>query len=352
MNKITGRAAWVLLALVGLACGSGVVDPGQGPGPGSPVPVWTVDVGPQVGPLQIGSSVQLSATPKDRQGTPLGGRLVTWQSQDTSVARVSPTGLMTARAGGATTVLARSEGKTGSLDVVVLPPTEPQPRPVATVVVRPTELTLPLGASTRLEVTLLAADGSELSGRLVTWTTTDAAVVFVEQDGVVRAGIGGVAWITATSEGVHGTAKVSVSATNEAGLRTIEGQPLPYLWRTFLVTDEHGVEVTQRIKIASGGIGVNPVEGTYQLRTVQEMWEDLYVLVDGVPVVWGVQLRETRTFDDHGRVQPLHEGSGTLVFRSESNAVQTFTGHATSDGFEVEQHINGIGESLRLRFVR
>src|SRR5207248_3114231 len=42
-----------------------------------PLPVASVSVSPTTGSLLVGSTLQLSATPKDSAGTPLAGRTVT-----------------------------------------------------------------------------------------------------------------------------------------------------------------------------------------------------------------------------------------------------------------------------------
>src|SRR5439155_23839488 len=52
------------------------------------VPVASVAVSPATASLQVGQSVQLTATPKDSAGTPLTGRPVTWASSNTGVATV------------------------------------------------------------------------------------------------------------------------------------------------------------------------------------------------------------------------------------------------------------------------
>ncbi|HEY6108715.1 MAG TPA: Ig-like domain-containing protein, partial [Gemmatimonadales bacterium] len=53
-----------------------------------------------------GGVVPLVASPRDSSGLALGGRVVTWGSSDTLVARVSPTGLLEAVAAGSTAVTA------------------------------------------------------------------------------------------------------------------------------------------------------------------------------------------------------------------------------------------------------
>src|SRR2546425_4288579 len=88
-------------------------------------PVASVSVAPPSATVPVGQTVQLTATPKDANGTPLAGRAVTWSSSNTSVANVDGRGLVTAAAAGSATITATSEGQSGTAAVTV--PTPPQP---------------------------------------------------------------------------------------------------------------------------------------------------------------------------------------------------------------------------------
>jgi uncharacterized protein YjdB len=88
----------------------------------APPPVASVTVSPPSATVEVGQTAQLTATPKDASGTPLTGRVVTWSSSDSGVARVSATGLVTGRAAGSATITATSEGKTGTSAVAVTAP--------------------------------------------------------------------------------------------------------------------------------------------------------------------------------------------------------------------------------------
>src|SRR2546426_7304406 len=61
-----------------------------------PVSVASVTVSPPSPTVQVGQTVQLSATPQDANGTPLSGRTITWSSDNTTAASVSASGLVTA----------------------------------------------------------------------------------------------------------------------------------------------------------------------------------------------------------------------------------------------------------------
>src|SRR6266550_1302541 len=95
------------------------------------VPVASVTVSPSSGSLQVGQTVQLTATPKDSTGSTLAGRTVTWTSGNTSVAIVSSSGLVSGAAQGSATITATSEGKTSTAAITVTTV------PVASVAVSP-----------------------------------------------------------------------------------------------------------------------------------------------------------------------------------------------------------------------
>lgn len=150
--------------------------------------------------------MQLLATPRDAQGTALTNRTVTWTSTNQSVATVSTSGLVTAVAiGGPVTIVATSEGQDGSASVTVTPP------PVASVTVSPASTTLTPGAVQQLTATTRDASGVTLTGRVVSWTSSNNGVATVSGAGLVTAvAAGGPVTITATSEGQAGTSAITV----------------------------------------------------------------------------------------------------------------------------------------------
>jgi uncharacterized protein YjdB len=92
------------------------------------VPVATVTVTPATVSLVLPATQQLSAVTKDSAGNTLTGRTVTWSSNATGIATVSPAGLVTAVAVGSATITATSEGKTGSSSITVTDSNPPPPR--------------------------------------------------------------------------------------------------------------------------------------------------------------------------------------------------------------------------------
>ncbi len=85
-----------------------------------PAAVESVAVSPAGANVQVGTTIQLTALPKDSAGNPLGGRTVTWSSSSSAVANVNGSGLVTAVAAGSATITAASEGKSGTAALTVV----------------------------------------------------------------------------------------------------------------------------------------------------------------------------------------------------------------------------------------
>jgi uncharacterized protein YjdB/PKD repeat protein len=178
------------------------------------VPVASVAVSPATPTIQVNATVQLTATPKDADGNPLTGRVVTWQTSDAGVATVDASGLVTgAAAGGPVTITATSEGKSGTSAVTVIP------IPVASVDVTPAAASIGVSGTVQLTATPKDANGNPLTGRTVTWQTSDATTATVDAAGLVTGqALGGPVTITATSEGKTGTSSITVSTTPVASV--------------------------------------------------------------------------------------------------------------------------------------
>ncbi len=72
--------------------------------------------------------------------------------------------------------------------------------PVATVSISPNPIQVQVGSTVQLDATLQDAEGNELTGRTVTWSSTAAATATVDQNGLVQGIAEGSANIQAESE--------------------------------------------------------------------------------------------------------------------------------------------------------
>ena len=91
---------------------------------------------------------------------------------------------------------------------------------VATVDATPGSTALAIGATQTLTATTRIANGSAVTGRVVTWASSDSTVASVAANGLVMAFGTGTATITATSEGVSGEATVTVTASGPSATAT------------------------------------------------------------------------------------------------------------------------------------
>ena len=187
------------------------------------VPVASVTVAPAAPSVNEGTTVQLTANPKDANGNPLSGRVVTWASSNTSVATVSSSGLVTGKVAGSATITATSEGQSGTATVTVVHVA------VASVTVSPATASVQVGSTIQLTATPKDASGNPLSGRVVTWASSNTAMATVSSSGLVTGVAAGSATITATSEGQGGTSAITVTVASSGS----------QFGHVFIVTEEN-----------------------------------------------------------------------------------------------------------------
>lgn len=217
----------------------------------APEPVATITVTLNAGTLTVGQSTQATAVLKDANGNVLTGRTISWTSAAPELASVSASGLVSAVAAGSATISASSEGKTGNATVVIQAGAL---APVATVTLSATSSSMFVGQSQLVTVTLKDAQNNTLTGRTVTWSSSNLAVLTVAPSGQVTAVGSGVASVTATSEGKSGTFGFSVATTTPvvpvasvsltaSATSLAIGQTMPVL---ATLKDGHGTVLTGR----------------------------------------------------------------------------------------------------------
>lgn len=203
------------------------------------VPVATVEITPPNADMTVGQSGQLTAIAKDARGTVLTGRPVAWSSGAPSVATVSAAGLVTAVGAGSAVVFASIEGRTASATVNV------RQISVTSVTVAPPSNNVAVGASVQLTATVRAGT-TVLADRVVGWTSSNDAVAVVSSTGRVTGLKAGTVTITATSEGVSGTASVAVGI---ASVETVSVAPVAPN-----VIAGQTVQLTATVKDAAGNV--------------------------------------------------------------------------------------------------
>lgn len=188
------------------------------------VTVWfpsqTVTVAPAAGQpttIRQEAATQLSRTVLDAQGNPLP-RQVLWTSSNTTVARVSQTGRVSALGiDGTTTIRATTaDGVFG--ETVITVSGSPV---VATVTVSPTSALIGTGNTRQVTRTAAAASGTVIPGVATVWASSAAGVATVDAAGLVTAVAPGTANITATAEGITATSAFTVLTNLTAGVFNI-----------------------------------------------------------------------------------------------------------------------------------
>jgi uncharacterized protein YjdB len=246
-----------------------------------PVPVGSVTVTPATKSLVAGTTTALTATVKDANGNTVTNRPVTWSSSDPLVATVSSTGVVTAVAPGSATITATSEGQSGSSAITVTPV------PVASVTVQPPTMALVVGQTATATAVLKDANGNVLTGRVVTWVSSNPLIATVSATGLVTAvapsGASPV-FITASSEGWNGSTAVTVarvpvgSVTLPATATLVAGQSTTL---TPVVKDANDVVVTDRVvtwqssntsvaTVSTAGVVKSLVTGTADITATSE----------------------------------------------------------------------------------
>lgn len=171
----------VLLVLSLSACGPEIVK-------------LTVDVsGPDT--LEVGKQSAFTAVLKDSDNKVIGGKTFIWSSSDPSKATVIPsTGEVTALKAGTVTISAATEGQTGKASLKVFD--------IEVAVSGPT--LLELGKTAAFSATVKDTLGNTLTGKTVTWASSDLLIASVDASGIATAkGISSFS-VSATVEGREG----------------------------------------------------------------------------------------------------------------------------------------------------
>lgn len=183
--------------------------------------------------LAAGTSGLLGASVLSPTGVELPGRAVAWTSLDSTIALVTPVPLnprgaqatgavattnlanVTGINPGVARIVASTDGKADTTLVIVTP------SPVVAVTVTPDTLALLVAARARLVAETRDARGVVVTNRAVSWTSSDDLLARVDSGGIVTAVAPGLVKITATSEGVTGTASIRIDNVQAQIVRTV-----------------------------------------------------------------------------------------------------------------------------------
>lgn len=192
---------------------------------------------------------------------------IIWYSSDESVATVDQFGVVTAVAGGTTTITALAGMQSATCDVVV------EVIPVGNVTLNHTSLTFPVG----FEYTLTAkVSPHDASYKTVNWTTDNPSIVNVDQSGNITTISSGEANITAEAGGVKSVCVIKVIEQAVASKDYV---------------DEYGINHGKGIAV--GSIVWAPVNCGYKSAS-----DDSNGFPDGKLYQWGRKYGQGHSYDE------------------------------------------------------
>jgi hypothetical protein len=126
--------------------------------------------------------------------------------------------------------------------------------PVASVEVSPATANVSVGSTAQLTATLMDAAGEPLNGRTITWSSDAPQFATVSSTGLVTGVAIGAATITATSEGISGSASVTVTSTRCGGVGQVTPASSVSHWGTVqLIATAKDAQETSSPAVVPGG---------------------------------------------------------------------------------------------------
>jgi len=271
------RIGWTLTTMVMVALSSwsyGSTAPDATP------QVTSIIVTPATSTLVLNAQLPLQDQVEDQSGDPVPGAAITWTVQDPKIISVSTTGLVTALALGTSQVAANALGKSGVATITVTKP------PVVSVRLQPDQANVAVGATLQLSASALDANGTVMSDRAISWTTSNAGISDVNGSGLVTGVAAGTATITATSEGKSSNATITVTQVvarvdlNPSSVSLQAGQSRQLV---AVARDPQGNVVSWRpVSWASDNSAVATVDGAGNVTTSKTGVATITATIDGV----------------------------------------------------------------------
>lgn len=192
VSRLARTLTFACAVVVAASCGGG----GDGGGTTQPPGVVArVDITSPTPTIEVGQNMQTSVRYFDASSSQLGGRTITYATSNSSVATVSAGGLVTAASPGPVTISATVDGVAGNLALTVTPV------PILFIAITPANPSVRAGETLTLSAQPQNASGQPITGRTITWSTSNAVRATVTQAGVVTGVTPGTAFIRAAADG-------------------------------------------------------------------------------------------------------------------------------------------------------
>jgi uncharacterized protein YjdB len=200
--------------------------------------------------ISLSQSVKIPFRVTDTDGNPvdLSKHKVEWVSTAPDVAAMSGDATVTGRTIGRTDVLLKVDNKVATTGVRVLN------KPVASVFVSPSSVALTTGQTTQLVASTYDVNGNTITGRNISWSSSDANIATVNGSGLVTTVAAGKVDITANAEGRKSIVPVTVTApTSGTGSTAVVASVAVSLNAPTLVAGQ-STQATATLKDANGTV--------------------------------------------------------------------------------------------------
>ncbi len=175
----------------------------------------------------IGDTIHLAATVTNKSGSVLVGSWLQWSSEDTTVATVSPSGTVIARAPGSTTIILLVGNLIARSRIAV------KPEPFDVRFIPDSGITISEGSHARVRPHVVDARGSPIAGATPMLRVADTSIATADTSGVILANAAGETTLEATANGITARTSIRVKAvpSSIAGVSGIDqhasaGRPL------------------------------------------------------------------------------------------------------------------------------
>lgn len=196
------RVLFAVVAMFSLtACNEAVV----APTPFVPA-VTAVALNVTAAQIEVGRTITITPTVKDQRDSVMAGKTVTWSSNNTPVATVTPSGIVTGVSKGQATIMATVDGKIATATIFV---TDASVNTVSLLATVPSPFFV--GQTVQASATPRDINNNALNTFAVTWSSSNTAVATVTSTGLITAVSAGSATITAAAGGKSSTLTVNTS---------------------------------------------------------------------------------------------------------------------------------------------
>ena len=198
--------------------------------------------------ISLSQSVKIPFRVTDTDGNPvdLSKHKVEWVSTSPDVAAMSGDATVTGRTIGRTDVLLKVDSKVATTGVRVLN------KPVASVFVSPSSVALTTGQTTQLVASTYDVNGNTITGRNISWSSSDANVATVSGTGLVTTIAPGKVDVTANAEGRKSVVPVTVTAPTSSNVTSAPVATVVVALNAPTLVAGQSTQATATLKDASG----------------------------------------------------------------------------------------------------